>query len=443
MKRKLNLLLRTLAALLLVVAGWAAPPLRAQSPKGLSNPFGGAITAASTNCSVAQSCVWMQLPPNTGSVSVTTGGVFSQTLTVEESPDGGNTWTSPGTITTAGINVYGAVSMTDFRVRCSAFTSGLATINLQASTAGTNGAANVPGAPISNGQWVTAGQVIWFQYTTQAIGTITMNQDVKIMQQNGAFNLQNWSVSCNLNAIGGFGTGYSVPVSGWLQSATTYASTGGFPQGSMYVNIYALNSMPTGGGTGGCVSTLAAANIGTLLFGAPTGSSYPVSFVGTSSIPVSPWSIPGYTNIQNVTTPSAGAEWTFTPAGTGSGGSSAGRVCVQAVTFELVTSATVANRTVALRIFQSGGIPQAIWIAQIPQTASQSIFYSFTPGASDIEATLNGGTFQTVPFNNGNPICFNQGATQNMTIGTSTGGLQAGDQYSNISMFTAVQQDNN
>ena len=308
--------------------------------------------------------------------------------------------------------------------------------------ADSNNPGGSPGnASVSNGQWVNAGQVIWFQYTSQAIGTVTLNQDVRIMLPTGQTNLQDWTISCNLATNGGYGTGYLVPTSGWLQSGTTYSSTGGFPQGSMFVNIYALNSMPTGGGTAGCVNTLAGANIGTLLASMPTGSSYPVSFVGTTAVNASPWSIPGFTNTLTQSNPGAGVDWSSSTFG-GSSGGSGGRQCIQSIFFKLVTSATVANRFPGIIFNLASGAQQVAYFPATAQTAGSTQFYSYSPGAVEAVQTVGANTYHVVPFNNGSPICFSAG-TGTGTISSVTSGIQSGDQFTNISILAQTQQDNN
>ena len=115
----------------------------------LSNPFGGAIFATSSNCSVAASCVWMKLQPNMGTVAVTITGTFSAPLTIEEASDGGFNFTSVGTTSgTLTAQQYSVAGMTDFRVRATAYTSGLANVSLQASSAVTSSSSgNLFGMP--------------------------------------------------------------------------------------------------------------------------------------------------------------------------------------------------------------------------------------------------------------------------------------------------------
>lgn len=415
-------------------------------PQSVTNPLSGNIKAQDTGCLTVASCTWQKLPSGAGTTSITLSGTFSATLQFEISADNGTTWVAASTAssTSAGVTTFSVSGYTDVRVRCSTYSSGVigaAIFSSTSSSGGSSGPVTLAGnGGVSNGQWVTTGDVLWAQYTTQGLGIITMNQSYRILQPNGTVTNGQWSVaSCNLNTNGGFGTGIQVPVSGWLQALTTYSPTGGFPQGSMYVNLYLLNSMPAGGGTSGCVSTLVATNIGNLLASAPTGSSYPVSFFGTSSINVSPWAIPGFTSATAVTTPAAGADWVSGPFG-GSSVTTGQRACIQGVFLKLVTSATVANRNVAIELNFGSGATQLVYMATIAQPASSTVFYSFAPGTTPQQQTLNGNVYQAVPFANGAPICFNANAPG--TVASVTGNLQSGDQYSNISILTSIQMDN-
>lgn len=96
------------------------------------NSATGNITATSTNCtSVPSSCVWESpLPPNAGTSTVAISGTFTATLLVEESNNGGQTWSTANTLSAAGTTTYSTNGFTDIRVRCSAFTSGSAAVTI-------------------------------------------------------------------------------------------------------------------------------------------------------------------------------------------------------------------------------------------------------------------------------------------------------------------------
>lgn len=303
---------------------------------------------------------------------------------------------------------------------------------------GTNG--NTGG--VSNGQRVSAGQILWVQHTTQGLGNVALYQSLQILQDNGLQNTVTWSVpagNCNLQ-VGGYGVGYTIPASGQLQFFNAQLNTGGFPQGSDYLNLYLINQYPPGGSQNTCVAGAFTGPIFTLASGT-VGSSYPVSFIGTSAIPMSPWSIPGFTTSITVTNPAAGADWSFAPANITPGSVGGGaRTCVQGVSFTFTTSATVANRLPVLVITING--TKIVYPATTAQAASLAQVYSFSPGVTSEQVTTGTTIFHTVPFNNGQLACFNSGLSA-ATIGTLTTAIQAADQYSNVSVLTQVQQDNN
>jgi hypothetical protein len=202
-----------LLALLVPSALWAQQGQTSAAP---SNPLGGNIVASSTNCSVAQACVWMKLPANTGTVALTLSGTFSGTFLVEESSDGGNTFTTAATYTTAQTAIQFATgAMTDVRVRCSAYTSGNAGVVLQASSASPGLGNSVTGNPVS----ITT--------TTPASGSatgITMNTNstygagdtILAIQNNGSnrFTFQDAGAGGVFTATGNVITGRFFQVSG-------------------------------------------------------------------------------------------------------------------------------------------------------------------------------------------------------------------------------------
>src|SRR5882724_1034350 len=143
--------LALLASLLFLIAARCA----AQGQRSdTSNPLGGDIRASSTNCSVASSCVWMKLPANATSLSITVAngpvGSYTGTLQFEQSADGGFTFVSasPASTATTGVFTFTVTTFTDFRVRASAFASGDASVNMQASgpATGPPGPAGPPGS---------------------------------------------------------------------------------------------------------------------------------------------------------------------------------------------------------------------------------------------------------------------------------------------------------
>lgn len=112
-------------------------------------PVAADLTAASTDCSVANSCVTLTLLPDTGSAVITVDGTFSGTLQFEITAGRttvAQTWIAilgdplpsgagvSSTTTTGkwGLNVAG---MTSIRVRISAYTSGTASVGIRAGPA--------------------------------------------------------------------------------------------------------------------------------------------------------------------------------------------------------------------------------------------------------------------------------------------------------------------
>lgn len=92
---------------------------------------GGNISASSSNCATSFSCVWESvLPANAGTTTINIAGTFSATLLVEESNNGGQSWSTAATLSSVGTTTYSTNGFTDIRVRCSAFTSGSAAVTI-------------------------------------------------------------------------------------------------------------------------------------------------------------------------------------------------------------------------------------------------------------------------------------------------------------------------
>lgn len=122
--------------LLFILALLCAPMARAQTTYPVSYSNGGNITATNAAC-IPTACVGITLPgPTAAVITVGVTGTFSATLAVEESQDGGFTFTSAGTsLTSTGTTSYVIAGFTTFRVRASAYSSGNAGVNLQVSNA--------------------------------------------------------------------------------------------------------------------------------------------------------------------------------------------------------------------------------------------------------------------------------------------------------------------
>lgn len=142
---KKQLLLFILALLCL------SPLARGQATYPTSFSNGGNIRTASSNCDPS-ACVGIGLPGPTAAVlTVGATGTWSGTLVVEESQDGGFNFTSAGAnITSNGTTSYVIAGFTQFRVRASTLSSGMAGVNLQVSTAPSGGVTSGTADPTGN-----------------------------------------------------------------------------------------------------------------------------------------------------------------------------------------------------------------------------------------------------------------------------------------------------
>ena len=196
---------------------------------------GGQIVAAvaSSGACPPGSCIGIQIPTTVTTITVGVLGTFSATLQPEESQDGGYTWTSAGAaITTPGTTVYTVTAFTTFRVRASAYVSGVANVNIQAGPTGGSGSA---GAGVTSLNGLVGG-------VTLAAGaniTITPAGNTLTIASSG----------------GGGGTVFPLTVSGAVTSGgipcftstTTEASSALLPATDIVV----------GGGAGACVTASA------------------------------------------------------------------------------------------------------------------------------------------------------------------------------------------
>lgn len=115
-----------------------------------SNPFGGDIRASSAACATAASCVWQKLPSTATTLTATITGTFVATLQFEQSSDGITfVAASPASTSTTGVTTFTVTSFTDFRVRASAYVSGMASVSLQASGNQLSVTVNSAGSSIS------------------------------------------------------------------------------------------------------------------------------------------------------------------------------------------------------------------------------------------------------------------------------------------------------
>lgn len=125
-----NILASLIIMLAMVTAGMA------------QNRAAGIINASSTDCATTNSCVILNMSTNSGVVAIQVNGTFSATLLFETTVNG-STWIAPTSgdtsTTTAGIWQISSAGYTGVRVRAFPYTSGVANVTLQASTASTGG----------------------------------------------------------------------------------------------------------------------------------------------------------------------------------------------------------------------------------------------------------------------------------------------------------------
>lgn len=156
--------------------------------QGKSFTFGGGIngTAPSSLPSGTVNCVEVDLPVTVATLTVGVTGTWSGTLAPEESQDNGVTYTSAGTsITTNGTYTYVVAAFTNFRIRATAFSSGIANINLQSSTASSTGVSSLNALTgaitlTSTGSTVTitpSGSTIDLEATGSASGVSSFSGD--------------------------------------------------------------------------------------------------------------------------------------------------------------------------------------------------------------------------------------------------------------------------
>jgi hypothetical protein len=116
--------------------------------QGTTFTWGGSIngTAPVSLPSGTINCVEIDLPASAATLTVGVTGSSSATFAPEESQDNQVTWTSAGVpITTNGTYTYVVSAFTNFRIRATAFSSGIANIHFQASIASSTGVSSLNG----------------------------------------------------------------------------------------------------------------------------------------------------------------------------------------------------------------------------------------------------------------------------------------------------------
>lgn len=181
----------------------------------------GNITATGSTCATTNACVAVHLQSGVPSVAVTVTGTWSATLTPEQSADNGVTWVSIGTAISAnGQSTYTMTAQTDFRIRCSAFTSGTAAVFIN----------------VSQPSIVNLGPIIG---TSGAINPVLINQTVDVFNRTGSGLGANWTAWLNnLNTTPGAAIGTSAS----FYSLAAYTGVSTVPTQTCRVSMNTLNS---------------------------------------------------------------------------------------------------------------------------------------------------------------------------------------------------------
>lgn len=297
------------------------------------------------------------------------------------------------------------------------------------------------------GQWVQPGQALIAQITAQNGFAPSMDLivDAKILLPNGQIQLTRYEINpCNYTGNIAM-SGFVVAQGGWLQTFVVDENTAGIPWGSSLLNLYIANSVGAAS-TSACGGSLATSQIGTSLGTWVTGSFLPTGFVGTTGNITHPWTVPGVQFVKTTGNPAAGNDFSFQLGGVAANG----RQCITGVNFFLTANATVATRTVSLRIVQAtnglstvGVQPELFFISPTDQLAGQLFFYNWVPSAITQARIITGnaGDLQTVtmPFTPGQ-ICADAGTV--ISIASRIHNLQAGDQISSVFVWVTQQHDN-
>src|ERR1700691_3050281 len=176
--------------------------------QGTTFTWGGSIngTAPVSLPSGTINCVEIDLPASAATLTVGVTGSSSATFAPEESQDNQVTWTSAGVpITTNGTYTYVVSAFTNFRIRATAFSSGIANINFQASTASSTGVSSLNGLTgalslTSTGATVTitpSGDTIDLEATGGGSGCTAIGAVGVIQASNGAGACEATSITDN------------------------------------------------------------------------------------------------------------------------------------------------------------------------------------------------------------------------------------------------------
>jgi len=241
------------------------------------------------------------------------------------------------------------------------------------------------------------------QVTLAGLSTAVCTLEARLMLPSGEITVQEEQIA-GPNTRTPASRAFRLP-EGYILSVCLAVQPPGIPRGTLFGMLSLVRSQapaPT------YTYTLATGYLGLLS---------PVWWPGPRIDP--PTSAGGVLNTVSQAAPAAGADWSYTPpAGL--------RQRVQSIQCTLVTSATVANRVVVVRITQGGNV---VYQAASPtaQTASTTVSYVFAPGLPPQTAT--GGVVVI-------PLPANLVITSSTTISVTTQGLAAGDQWSALNIAT-------
>lgn len=210
------------------------------------------ITEASASCT-EQGCVTTQVPYGVGSASVSITSAYTGTLQFEQSSDNGTSWVGANgypqpsgsaatSATSTGTWVFAVGSRTNFRVRCSAFTTGRPVVVISLSSADTTS-----GSILSINALSTADQLI-------AVGTSGTDVNVQSDTATHTLNVPDASavnrgaVTTGTQSIAGAKTFTgAVTVNGTFTAANTAAyRTGRVTTGSINAVTYASVTLTWG-----------------------------------------------------------------------------------------------------------------------------------------------------------------------------------------------------
>ena len=237
----------------------------------------GNLTAASTDCSVANSCLSMALSPAAGAASITLAGTFSGTANFELSGDNGVTWVAAPTAssTSAGVTNFNVAGYSNIRVRINPFTSGTFNVTIYAGSGSKLGSSSgIGNCTVAGGAGVVqassgAGGCQATSITDNGTNVATTEQVSSggVGASNGGYTYlgsTSGSVACNTNATASL-----------VSCNSTWQSIAENATGSYQLNgrTFANNTAPTiaAGGCGGSAASITAGN-GTLAFDINVGT---------------------------------------------------------------------------------------------------------------------------------------------------------------------------